>query len=113
MEGCSQTYGRPGEQVNLNAWVDGLNVRDRREQVPWRIVDVEACESVVRWRRECIDCMQITISNGSGIRKERTCVNPRSQTPQAELGGTRDQLNRDRRRLVANIDPLILEAAPK
>lgn len=33
--------------MNLDPWVDGLNVLDRREQVHWRIIDAEAGETVV------------------------------------------------------------------
>ena len=33
--------------MNLDTWVDGLNVLDRGEQVPWRFIDIEASETVI------------------------------------------------------------------
>ena len=42
-----RAYGGPGEQVNLDPWIDGLDVLDRREQVRWCVVDVEAGETVI------------------------------------------------------------------
>ena len=33
--------------MNLDPWVDGLNVLDRGEQVCWRVIDVEAGETVI------------------------------------------------------------------
>lgn len=33
--------------MNLDGGVDGLNVLDRREQVGWRVINVEAREAIV------------------------------------------------------------------
>ena len=33
--------------MDLDAWIDGLDVIDRGEQIPWRVVDIEAGEAVV------------------------------------------------------------------
>jgi len=42
-----RAYGGPGEQVNLNPWICGLNVLDRGEQVRWRAIDIEAGKAVI------------------------------------------------------------------
>ena len=42
-----RAHGGPGEQVNLDPWVDRLNVLERREHICWRIVDAEAGEIIV------------------------------------------------------------------
>ena len=51
-----RTYRRPGEQVDLDPRVDGLNVLDRREQVCWRIIDIKAGKTVIGGRRKRIAC---------------------------------------------------------
>ena len=38
--------------MNLDTWVDGLNVLDRGEQVSWRLIDIEARETVIGGRRK-------------------------------------------------------------
>jgi len=40
-------YGGPGDQVNLDTRVNGLNVFDRGEQVTWCLIDTEASETVI------------------------------------------------------------------
>ena len=43
--------------MDLDARVDGLNVRDRGEQVRRSVVNVETGETVIRGRRERIACV--------------------------------------------------------
>jgi hypothetical protein len=38
--------------VNLDTRVYGLNVLDRGEQVPWRLIDIEASETIIGGRHE-------------------------------------------------------------
>lgn len=54
--GEMRAHGGPREQMDLDLWVDRLNVRDCGEQIPWGVVDIEAGKAIVRSRYECISC---------------------------------------------------------
>ena len=93
-------YRGPREQVNADTRVDGLNVLDRGEQVPWCAINVEAGETIVVGRRhECIAYLQIRASNGGSIRNESAYGYPRNPMHRAELGDTRDRPNSYHQRL--------------
>jgi len=40
-------YGGPGDQMNFDTRVNGLNVTDCGEQVSWCLIDTETSETVI------------------------------------------------------------------